>query len=59
MINIGRVFFFVFLCFLKYIFVVWIISILNIEVYLFIYNMWEDIEYLFYGVLVKIEEVNK
>lgn len=45
--------------FLKYIFVVWIISILNIEVYLFIYNMWEDIEYLFYRVLVKIEEVNK
>lgn len=45
--------------FLKYIFVVWIISILNIEVYLFIYNMWEDIEYLFYKVLVKIEEVNK
>lgn len=40
--------------FLKYIFVVWIISILNIEVYLFIYNMWEDIEYLFYRVLVKI-----
>lgn len=45
--------------FLKYIFAVWTTSISNIEVYLFIYNMWEDIEHLPYGASVKIEEVNK